>query len=88
MSYEQQDNSGTLFRNNKKQEGDKQPDYNGTIKVDGVEKQIAGWVRQGAKGTFLSLKISEPYKKPDERRDVVTAKVIQPKTEDSDGLPF
>lgn len=84
MSYEQQDNSGTLFRNNKKQEGDKQPDYNGTIKVDGVEKQIAGWVRQGAKGTFLSLKISEPYKKP----EVLNAKVIQPKTEDSDGLPF
>jgi hypothetical protein len=84
MSYELQDNSGTLFRNSKKQEGDKLPDYNGTIKVDGVEKQIAGWVRQGAKGTFLSLKISEPYKKP----DVVNAKVIQPKREDSDGLPF
>ena len=84
MSYEQQDNSGTLFRNTRKQEGDKQPDYNGTIKVDGVEKQIAGWVRQGAKGTFLSLKVSEPYKKP----EVVNAKVIQPKVEDSDGLPF
>lgn len=84
MSYELQDNSGTLFRNSKKQEGDKLPDYNGTIKVDGVEKQIAGWVRQGAKGTFLSLKISEPYKKP----EVLNAKVIQPKTEDSDGLPF
>ena len=88
MSYEQQDNSGTLFRNTRKQEGDKLPDYNGTIKVDGVEKQIAGWVRQGAKGTFLSLKISEPYKKREEVREVVTAKVIQPKVEDSDALPF
>lgn len=80
--YEQQDNSGALFRNNKKQEGDKLPDYNGTIKVNGVEKQIAGWVRQGAKGSFLSLKISEPYKKP------VDAKVVKTKTEDSDDLPF
>lgn len=80
--YEQQDNSGTLFRNNKKQEGDKLPDYNGTIKINGVEKQIAGWVRQGAKGSFLSLKISEPYKKP------LEAKVVKTKTEDSDDLPF
>ena len=80
--YEQQDNSGALFRNNKKQEGDKLPDYNGTIKINGVEKQIAGWVRQGAKGSFLSLKISEPYKKP------LDAKVVKPKTEDSDDLPF
>lgn len=88
MSYELQDNSGTLFRNNKKQEGDKLPDYNGTIKVDGVKKQIAGWVRQGAKGVFLSLKVLEPYKKPDEHREVVNAKVIQPKREDLDGLPF
>ena len=80
--YEQQDNSGALFRNNKKQEGDKLPDYNGTIKVNGVEKQIAGWVRQGPKGSFLSLKISEPYKKP------LDAKVVKTKTEDSDDLPF
>jgi hypothetical protein len=80
--YEQQDNSGALFRNNKKQEGDKLPDYNGTIKINGVEKQIAGWVRQGAKGSFLSLKISEPYKKP------LDAKVVKTKTEDSDDLPF
>ena len=82
MSYELQDNSGTLFRNNKKQDGDKLPDYNGTIKINGVEKQIAGWVRQGAKGSFLSLKISEPYKKP------LDAKVVKTKTEDSDDLPF
>ena len=80
--YEQQDNSGALFRNNKKQEGDKLPDYNGTIKINGVEKQIAGWVRQGAKGSFLSLKISEPYKKP------LDEKVVKTKTEDSDDLPF
>ena len=80
--YEQQDNSGALFRNNKKQEGDKLPDYNGTIKINGVEKQIAGWVKQGAKGSFLSLKISEPYKKP------LDAKVVKTKTEDSDDLPF
>jgi len=80
--YEQQDNSGALFRNNKKQEGDKLPDYNGTIKINGVEKQIAGWVRQGAKGSFLSLKISEPYKKP------LDAKLVKTKTEDSGDLPF
>ena len=59
MAYELQDNSGTLFRNNKKQDGDKQPDYTGNVKANGKELRIAGWVKQGAKGSFLSLKISE-----------------------------
>jgi len=59
MAYELQDNSGTLFRNNKKQDGDKLPDYTGNIKINNKEMRIAGWVKQGAKGPFLSLKISE-----------------------------
>jgi hypothetical protein len=61
MSYELQNDSGTLFKNNKKTDGDKLPDYTGNIKINGTEKRLAAWVKQGAKGAFLSLKISEPY---------------------------
>ena len=42
MAYELQDNSGTLFKNNKKQDGDKLPDYTGNIKINGQELRIAG----------------------------------------------
>lgn len=59
MSYDNT-NSGVLFRNEQKQEGDKRPDYTGKIDVDGTEYRLAGWVREGRKGKFLSLKISEP----------------------------
>ena len=55
MSYELKDNSGSLFRN-KKKEREAQPDYTGQAKLDGVEYWIAGWIHHGKSGqTFLSL---------------------------------
>ena len=55
MSYEHKEGSGALFKNGKKEEGSKQPDYRGTIMLGGVVYEIAGWVKQGNKGSFLSL---------------------------------
>ena len=51
MSYP---NSGTISKNDK---GDnpKRPDYKGACEVDGVEYWVAGWVKKGDKGPFLSL---------------------------------
>lgn len=63
MTY---DNTNTfaLFKNKDKEEGSKQPDYRGTINIDGVEKDISAWIRVSAKGEkFMSGKLSEPYKK-------------------------
>ena len=52
-------NRGVLFVKNKKSE--KQPDYEGTINIDGRELSLAGWKKVSQKGaTFLSLKVSEP----------------------------
>ncbi|CAB4126339.1 hypothetical protein UFOVP89_10 [uncultured Caudovirales phage] len=49
------DNTNTfaLFKNDK---GDnpKRPDYTGTANVDGIEFRISGWIREGAKGKFIS----------------------------------
>ena len=61
-------NSGYISQNKKKQGN--QPDYRGKLNVNGQEWELAGWIKQGDKGQYLSLKVSEPYQKPaqDERR--------------------
>ena len=55
-------NSGILFKNTRKQEGSKQPDYEGHIEIQGQKWRLAGWLRKSQKSgaTFLSLKVSEP----------------------------
>lgn len=62
MSYDNT-NTGAIFKNDKKAEN--HPDYRGTINVDGVDKEIALWVKTSKDGTkqFFSAKISEPFKK-------------------------
>jgi len=56
-------NSGVLFRNDKKT-SEKAPEYTGKINVDGVDKEIAAWVKESKAGKkFFSIKVSEPYKK-------------------------
>lgn len=56
-------NAGTIYKNKYKTPENKQPEYRGTIVVDGVEKQISLWVKEGKNGKFFSATISEPYKK-------------------------
>lgn len=77
MSYDNT-NTGAIFKNEKK--ADNHPDYRGTINVDGVDKEIALWVKTSKDGTktFFSAKISEPFKKV----DAPSAKV------ENDPLPF
>lgn len=65
-------NSGVLFRNEDKGDGDKRPDYTGKLNVEGEDYRLAAWVRESKAGTkFLSVKISEfkesaPRKQPDD----------------------
>lgn len=66
MSNYDNTNSGAIFKNEKKT-AENQPDYRGKINVDGVDKEIALWVRTSKEGgkQFFSAKISEVYIKPD-----------------------
>jgi len=57
MAYEQRDMSGALFVNDRK-ENERQPDYKGDAKVDGVDYWLSGWKKQTKNGdTFLSLSL-------------------------------
>jgi len=78
MAYEHNNGNGSLFKNTNKT-NDNQPDYSGSIKLqDGTDQQIAAWVKEGAKGKFFSIKLSDPYVK----QEAATV------AETSDDLPF
>jgi len=78
MSYEHKNGNGSLFKNTNKT-SDNQPDYSGSIKLqDGKDQQIAAWVKEGAKGKFFSIRLSDPYIKPE----------VENVVETSDDLPF
>lgn len=49
-------NRGVLFKNDRK-ESDKHPDYKGNINVNGVEFWLSAWIKEGAKGKFMSFSI-------------------------------
>ncbi len=46
-------NTFTLF-NNYNGYNPKRPDYTGNANVDGIEFRISGWIRESAKGKFIS----------------------------------
>ena len=49
MPYEQRDNSGSLFVNDKKTT-EKHPDFTGSGRFNGVEMRLSGWKKISAAG--------------------------------------
>ena len=68
---EKKDNSGVLFRNDKK-ESEKHPDYKGNITVGGQDYWLSAWIKEGKSGKFMGLAVSpkedyqpnKPLKRP------------------------
>lgn len=59
MAYEQKPGQGSIFKNDKKVQGDNQPEYKGSLMTpDGVECWVSVWVkRPEGKQPFFSLSI-------------------------------
>jgi ERCC4-type nuclease len=54
---------GVLFRNDKKTEGDKKPNYRGQITIGGVEYRLSAWISKSRKGmSYMSLAATPPEK--------------------------
>lgn len=47
--FEHKENSGSLFRNDKK-EADSHPDYKGSALIDGTEHWVSGWINETSNG--------------------------------------
>jgi|TARA_R110000803_G_scaffold9824_4_gene30628 uncharacterized protein (DUF736 family) len=63
MAFEHKENSGSLFTNSKK-EKDSQPDYTGTINIDGTLYQISAWNNEAKSGKkYFGLKVTLPLKR-------------------------
>jgi uncharacterized protein (DUF736 family) len=64
MAYELRDNSGSLFRNEKKL-SETHPDHTGQCMIDGTKYQVSAWIKQtkdGRKYFSLSFRTREEEK--------------------------
>lgn len=81
---EQRDNSGVLFKNERK-EADNHPDYEGRCMIDGKEYWMKSWIKDGAKGKFMSFAFKPKDAtngKPQPRQDAFSH------PEERDEIPF
>ena len=60
---EKRDNSGVLFRADKK-DNDRAPDDKGNITVGGQDYWLSAWIKEGKSGNFMGLAVApkEPMK--------------------------
>ena len=90
MAYDN-NNSGVLFRNDKKQDGDRLPDYRGNCEVNGVKLDIAAWIKTSQKNgkKFMSIKFSPSYKASQSPQPDPGAFVPPPpKSDEEEQIPF
>lgn len=92
MAYETKDNTGSLFRNNRK-EKDSHPDYNGSVRIEGRDMWIAAWLKEAKDGSkYMSLAFKRKDgtdARPDKAQEFKDAvKKNWPDADLSDEIPF
>ena len=78
----QRELSGILFRNDRKT-SDKHPDYRGEATLEGKPWRLAGWIKEGRDGKFLSIAFSEP-----QQRQAPPQEAPAESHEEPEGIPF
>jgi uncharacterized protein (DUF736 family) len=69
MSYELNEGQVSIFKNEKKL-SESHPDYKGSVMINGVEKDIALWIKDTKNGKkYFSGKISEKFKKSEPKAE-------------------
>ena len=63
MDQQKRDNSGVLFRNEKK-DNERAPDYKGSVMVDGTDYWLSAWIKEGKTGKFMGLALSPKDAQP------------------------
>ena len=90
MAFEQRDNSGSIFRNDKKTQ-EMQPDGTGSAMIDGVEYWVSSWNKTSSTGnSFRSLSFTKKEQQP---KQVAPKKATgggsrQTPSDDFDNCPF
>lgn len=80
MAYEQKDNTGSLFKNDRR-EKDSHPHATGSATIDGVEYWVSAWTKEGQKGRWQSLSFQRKEQAASESKSDTRAK---PRTPDED----
>ena len=83
MAYEQRDNSGVLFKNEKR-EKDTHPNATGHALIDGVEYWVSAWTKEGKNGKFQSL----AFKRKEEHTAAGMKRNPGPMRNDDEDIPY
>lgn len=83
MAFEQRDNSGSLFKNDKR-EKDSHPNAKGSAMIDGVEYWISSWTKEGKKGKWQSLS----FQRKDETQSGQSRGKPAQTDDDGEDVPF
>ena len=83
MDTNQRDNSGVMFKNDKR-EKESHPHYKGNVRVNGQEYWLSAWIKEGKNGKFMGLALSP-------KEETAQAPQAKPKAgfdDMDDGIPF
>jgi hypothetical protein len=67
MTEKSKDLTGVLFKNDRKEQPN-HPDRKGSALIGGVEYWVAGWLKEGKNGQFLSLAFTAKDAKPESKQ--------------------